>query len=107
MGHRFCETNPVYPNRRSSRISWFYLRTNEATIPSRLLKATMTGIHAVEATVAPPGRRRQETGARVARNASNKATNLSKALEAPMGGVEAVEAMMTAQGTIFNFSANY
>jgi hypothetical protein len=28
-------------------------------------------------------------------------------LEVPTGGVEVVEAMMMAQGTIFNFSANY
>jgi hypothetical protein len=67
----------------------------------------MSGIHAVEATVAPPGQRRRQTDAGVAQNASNEATISSKAPEAPMGGMEAVKAMMTAQGTIFNFSANY
>jgi hypothetical protein len=82
-------------------------QTNEATIPSRLLEATMSGIHAVEATVAPPYQRRRQIGAGVAQNASNEATISSKVPKVPMSRVEAVEAMMTAQGTIFNFPANY
>jgi hypothetical protein len=49
-------------------------QTNEATIPSRLLEVTMSGIHAVEAAVTPPGQKLGETGARVAQNASNEAT---------------------------------
>jgi hypothetical protein len=83
------------------------LQTNGATIPSRLLEVTMGGIHAVEASVAPTGQKLGETGARIAQIASNEATIPSKVLEVPTGGVEAGEAMMTAQGTIFNFSANY
>ena len=67
----------------------------------------MSGIHAVEATVAPHGQRRRETGARGAQNALNEATIPSKVLKVPIGGMETVKAMMTAKGTIFNFSANY